>query len=794
VKFRPFSLRLLKALGLSGATVLGLYVAWLICPKLIANADSSAALHEQASKFTYRNNVLVGQFKAYVIVLLCSIAAPLVYAVLGRLTRKRGALNTGLAALFAVFPLALTATISRELFALSTVLVLGMGALAFTHVGRGNSSLAATSPRALSRFVLLAEATTLGYGAFLVLTPLSAGIMAALPLLAAAYGAGRLDERRAHVFALAGAPLLALPLLAFERNPSAGYIALALAFAFVLFVWQKRSSRTTGETPQWLFAWATPCALAMIPMVPLCLRELSSVNYEEHEAFHLAWINSALHGKILGADAGLVHGPLRDYAITAFLLVTKVDLAHVRIAFVLVNVAGFALLLPIAWEFSKKNLGVFLLGVYLLLMQTPARAILWYRHMISLGWADLARTALPSLGMFLVLSQLRAKDSKKLLGGGILLGLSMLYSQEFALCAILGTFAAVILDAVLSKGELFAERIRNLARLLARMTLAVLAPIAVLLALYAARGKAGSLLRAGYESIAFPASGAWGALPFPLDHATIVQPHVLFKEFLHPDRHYDSLVVFLLPVLIYVITSALLVWRFCFQQWSLRTTLYLGFWVFGVLSYRVTVATPDVWHLLSATNPAILLLVGLIADAAAVRLHLSRVQRLRSLPVGGFAVGIAALLILAFGEYPTGVVRRLTDLSTGFEKPSVGQPYVSFPRAGDVLVPANVTKIVSAIQARTQATDPIFVCVGMFNGAELYFFANRRNPTRFDTLSEVLTVARQKELLEQLTQDPPALIIGTGEPFVGPVVTKFFQENYGPAELVGDLPMRLRRK
>ena len=232
----------------------------------------------------------------------------------------------------------------------------------------------------------------------------------------------------------------------------------------------------------------------------------------------------------------------------------------------------------------------------------------------------------------------------------------------------------------------------------------------------------------------------WGALPFPLDATTIVNPRALLHELWTPDQAADPLVIFLLPPMIYIMTGAASTWALVRGRWTERDSFRAVFLGFGLLCYRVSVGTPEIWHLLSATTPAIVLLIGLVADTARASYLAPRI-RLRKVSGGVFvALAIAALSVL-FGEHSTGVFRRLSEVSAGLEVVSKGPPNITVARAGDTYVHPGTRELLELIARESDGNEPIFVCIDIFGGAELYFLADRRNPTRFDTMSEVITTA-----------------------------------------------------
>src|SRR5262249_54549173 len=144
------------------------------------------------------------------------------------------------------------------------------------------------------------------------------------------------------------------------------------------------------------------------------------------------------------------------------------------------------------------------------------------------------------------------------------------------------------------------------------------------------------------------------------------------------------------------------------------------------------------YHLSSAALPAIL--IGLVLLGEIARLH----DRPRPAGVAARRAGVAlgaALVGAAIAEPMGGVSSRIAALARGEERPSslVAHAHPALPRAGDVYVPPATEELVSFVRRETSERDPIFCRVGFMTGAEIYFLADRRDPTRFDMLAEILT-------------------------------------------------------
>jgi hypothetical protein len=790
------ALRLERALALAGATMAGLLATRIFAPRVSAYVNARASLQRLSTEMTYRGQVRLGQFGVYLAALALGFGAAALWASIAPALRRRRSWERAADVVAILAPVGVAAVKSSGFALMVAGATLGGAILLAPQMGGTRAPRATSGPR-LASFVVLAELLAACWALFLVLVPRGAGVALALPVMALCVFAGRRMRRgRTALDALAGSPLLLLPLLAFSRAPSPWILVGAAAVVVAFRAWLGRA-RGTQALPPVLASVIAPTALASILMIPLGLRDLPSSNYGEHESFNLAWINSALHGKLLWADAGLVHGPLRDYLMLAILSPFGVDFGHVRVAFVTVNVVGVALTMPVIWWLARRNAWLHALGAYLVLVQTPARTILWYRHMTSLGWADLTRTALPALALFGAMGGSRADEpasGPRAFGFGLLMGVSLLYSQEFGICAALGVLFAASFDRLVRGTGPASDRAKMALRAALPFSAGFLAPPLALFAIYSALGRGRLLLQTAYESVAFAASGVWSSLTFPIDEETITQPSFLFREFSDSTKRYDSAIVFLLPIAVYMTLGASLLARLALRRWTHRASTYLALFVFGITSYRLTVAAPDIYHLLSATLPAIFLLVGLSSDALEFRLW-SPGGRF-GLAIGAAAVLVLALASLAIGEFSAGITRRLAEVDSGEEKPASTQrhEHPDIPRAGDVFLPPATRAIVDYIRRETSPADPVFVCAGMFDGAEIYFLADRRNPSRFDTLSEIVNHARQAELLAALKRDPPELVIGGDTSFVGQEVAEYLQAGWQDAPSMGGYSVRRRRR
>ncbi|HEX5099695.1 MAG TPA: hypothetical protein VFV94_09360, partial [Polyangiaceae bacterium] len=596
--------------------------------------------------------------------------------------------------------------------------------------------------------------------------------------------------------AVAGAPLLLLPLLALLRAPSPLWVLIAAGTAVALRRFVLRG-RELGRGFDTVAACLALTALCGIWFVPAQFRELDSINFAHHEAQHHGWLASALRGKWLMADASLFYGPLREYAVAGWLRLASVTLEQVRVGTVLLNVIGAGVLSAIAYRLVRGGSGLLLFFGILLLTQTPLRYFVAYKTHTAFGWADVLRITFALLALVV----LDRESPRTMTGGridrderlsfasfGAINALALFYSHEFGLCAIAAVPLALILDALVRARTTSVRTelglgFRRAAGYLAGFLLAFGAWVLV----YGVAGKAALLLRSLFLSVALPAAGAIGSLELPVDAATFRSLEGLAATWTAVPA-----VEYLLPPLVYVVTGAVLVARGLSGHWDTRARFQLGLLLFGTASYRFASSRSDGYHLSMAATPAILLFTSLLADAlaeptklAGIRAPLARCLALLCTYGSLRSYGATVLLI-----------PRIQATLRGEELPSRGPKYAypTLRRAGDIRIPVETVRAAEYIRSHSQPQDFVFNRLSFMDGGDLMFLANRRNPTRFDTLAEITWAPQQKELLADLRRNPPALVLGDGDgaPYLDAETLAYLAAGWERGQTFGDIAIMKR--
>jgi hypothetical protein len=184
--------------------------------------------------------------------------------------------------------------------------------------------------------------------------------------------------------AVAGVPFTLLPIVGLLREPSVNWVVLALGAYAAIRLADRASIRLSS------FARRVPTTLADVAVVasfwgtcgiftiPYRFRDLPRLNHNSHEATAYAAVNSILHGKFMMADAGMIYGPLRAYALTLYMLVAGVTAEQVRLGQALLNHATLAVLLGLGWRLVDRRMLAMVWFTYLLL--TGTAVLVWINY------------------------------------------------------------------------------------------------------------------------------------------------------------------------------------------------------------------------------------------------------------------------------------------------------------------------------------------------------------------------------------------------------------------------------
>jgi len=463
-----------------------------------------------------------------------------------------------------------------------------------------------------------------------------------------------------------------------------------------------------------------------------------NADYLREDGAHLAWANRILHGELQGRDFYSMYGPLLDYGLVAVMKVVGVRSEAAPLYWWLGRVAGAVAAALLLYEltgsagFSVLGLLVFHLGV---------------------GWRT--AFALATLAAFVRFSS--TMRLRWALAAGVLGGLALGVSHEFGLCALAACVAGTLVLAW-----------RYEARWLAGKALATLAggvalPLAAGFVYFALAGNLAALLHDLVNHPRYVMMG-YGNLPFPDVFRALAEAGPVWEVIRKLFR--GGRLSWGLPIIVYVVTLDLVLFRFVMRKSSSRDFGALLVIVFGVLSFRVALARSDALHLhLVMPIPIVLLFwhVWLLLGRLGSTVN-RRVLRLVNVVEFGVFVGAALFLVDALtlsGIRVAVVGEQVARLGEEIRLVAQELPAPSQIRRVDIpLGETNtVADVVRYVHAHTRPQDPILAVPNM---PVFYFLTDRLNPTRFEALAQLVTNEQRVEAFRDFQKRPPALVLFHG--------------------------------
>jgi hypothetical protein len=629
------------------------------------------------------------------------------------------------------------------------------------------------------------------------------GLMA-VPAVAAFLGCACLvrGDLRARAVC-AGLPTLTLPFVGLSRNPTLVPTLVATTASLAAFLLLTRFAAVTRRVVGWARHGAIGLAVPAVTLwllLPWRFRDMASADSNGHESQHLGWLNSLSFGKWMMADAGFTYGPLREYALAGLtMLQGSLTLEHFRIAYVAVNVAGFACLFAAMRMVCARQIVPLLAGAALLVTHsTIAYFLIYYVNFGAFGWADAARAGLATVALVVAIppdvAALRGDGRalrRRACLGGWLAGVALLYSHDFGVPASLATWMGMASIALVPRdAATVSVRLRAALRYVAAYVAGAAAAIVPFLAPYAAYGRLGKLA-AGYRWAIAVSRGAtpfsWEGGGFPLSEGTFGSLAALTAN-AHDARLGTKIVDYAFGPAVVVAGLGHVASALARRQFRPRTAVILALTAFQAMVLYYAFVIPDASHVVNSTTPGLVLLVALAAGGRGLGARVGRFH----MPIGVCAAALAPAFWLLDGSTPMALRERLERLAAREERPSFGAPYhYEFPRAGDEHVDDNLLRTARAIVRHSAPADPVYCTTWMLGGGAEAFLSDRRNPTSFDKPDEIASEALQRQALSELQADPPKLIVGTFFQYLSEDGRRFIEQGWHRTE---DLRVRERNR
>jgi hypothetical protein len=531
-------------------------------------------------------------------------------------------------------------------------------------------------------------------------------------------------SRRFRQTAIGVVPLLALaPAAIFPLPPGVSVLAFFVLSIFSIVVIHAADIPPPAAGP--VRFWTI---FAVVPLLLFALNYTSSYQHSQwvdlfHKGETLGPASDYLKGQLPYRDVLPLHGLLEDGLLDAWLMKLLGRSAEVAITRAMIL---SALMIPALWIFSwiafrsVLAAGLSVLGAFVMS-------------------ADNQRGVLEILVLLLVVASIRSGRHSRLLAAGLLSALALFFSLEIGIYCLAGTVVTLVAIPLLAR-EWRAWR-RTIVSLLWFSGGVVLGSAPFLWYLGNAEAL-GEFLVTSFVTIPSVIDAIWST-PFPsLDRWFADRPmsRTIFELAWHFRYLLNPLVVAL--ALIVVLRRSLR------GSFSLDDRILLALTVFALVTQRSALGRADFQHQWFS---------AFLISPLAVALLWNGWRILRASPPSARAALEGSLLVLVpltvLAMWMPGLLNQRLEhtLSYRVRLDGMEDPAGAESRR-------RIAAVTEAIQSRTGPDTPIF---DFSNQPALYFYADRPNPTRFYQTPLMSPLPFQREVIRDLSESPPAIVIMT---------------------------------
>jgi hypothetical protein len=490
------------------------------------------------------------------------------------------------------------------------------------------------------------------------------------------------------------------------------------------------------------------------------------------EGQFLADVQVLLGGGDYARDFFCLYGPLVVYPLAwAMKLFGATILVGRFYSYLLVLLS--ALIITVTVYHLIRNRGVFVLSLSVMLLT-----------FVSGGGRTNATMLRVFLGL-LPLILLYRYGSRRVgsLLAGVALGVSLMFSQEVGLCALLASVVFLFFEARSGSGYL-EQGLRG--ALLALGCSLVVLPVIGYFYRVGALGRFmeslygyPKLVTLGYGSLPFPSFRDWLSAPFS---------GAYFPYWI---------------IAIYLVCAVILLVRLFLGLGDREVNLRSALLVLGLLLFRAALGRSDESHYFFAAPPAFLLAFALLDDAVGKRYRCLAFKDGKRMA----AIALLASLLVLFAvsrvlrENALNLVTELATFPSKFVVQQAGVSVPQLPRGGvqyDQATADDLKKIVGVLDRYTNPGEPVLFFP---NEAAYYFLFNRPVPTRYVHAYFAVSSAQRREMVAELERSRPRYVIYTldnwriddiTEDIQVPEVVRYLKERYVLAEDLGNM-LILRR-
>jgi hypothetical protein len=464
------------------------------------------------------------------------------------------------------------------------------------------------------------------------------------------------------------------------------------------------------------------------------------------EGFWLGWLQRLINGQVLYRDVAVYHPPLIIWGMYAFTKITDFSIYNTRLFLHLLQIFGL-----IIYYFAVNSLLHKRINKLVVMLLAFSFTTILVKNNVEI------RLGLGFLSLIIWLNYLKTKKPGWLTLSGIFCAIALFTSSEVGIAAIT---AVVVATTIFSKGY----RIRNSGLVIFGI---LIGSLPFLLTFWMQGALTGFIKQLSFYSNAF----ANGYFNLPIERAvrlSFLRWHIFYQYLGSVAWMWEMTRMGSLATFMFVAVKAIN------KKVNTRDKFAITLAIFGLLLFRAILGRSDWYHLLFVLLVSLPLLIYVVENLS------KKLQYLN--------IAVVGLLVFVFA---TGWVNNNFISAQIFKLQTYGKAigtYHSYDlERSNILVGEEINtketeKLVKYVQKEVLESETIFSYPWL---PELYFLANRKNVTAFDTPYAFFSQEFQEEMIYQIEKGKPKLIIYNPEMQFGnlvvdslPEVNRYLQENF----------------
>ena len=462
------------------------------------------------------------------------------------------------------------------------------------------------------------------------------------------------------------------------------------------------------------------------------------------EGFWLGWLQRLINKQVLYRDVAAYHPPLIVWGMYAFTKITDFSIYNTRLFLHLLQIFGLIIYYFVVNNVLHKRINK--LVVMLLAFSFTATLV---KNNVEI------RLGLGLLSLLIWLNYLKTKKPGWLTLSGVFCAITLFTSLEVGIAAMV---TIVVSTTILSKNN----RIKNSGFVIFGI---LIGSLPFLLTLWVQGALAGFTEQLSFYSKAF----SNGYFNLPIERAirlSFLRWHIFYQYLDSVAWMWEMTRMGLLATFMFVATKAIN------KRINTKDKFAIALTIFGLLLFRPILGRSDWYHLLFVLLISLPLLIYVVENLS---------NKLRYLNI--VVIGLLVFVFSTRWVNDNFISAQIFKLQTYGKVIDTYHSY-DLKRSG-ILVGEEVEateKLVKYIQNEVSESETIFSYPW---SPEIYFLADRRNVTAFDTPYAFFSQEFQEEMIYQIEKGEPKLIIYDPEMQFGnlavdslPEVNKYLQENF----------------